>query len=43
MQYYLLNAKNKMHFEPFVVLKIFLASGVAEPPTMRGNNETLLM
>nr|YP_010938916.1 ribosomal protein S3 [Dystaenia takesimana]WLE73734.1 ribosomal protein S3 [Dystaenia takesimana] len=38
MQYYLLNTKNKMHFDPVVVLNHFLASGVAEPSTMGGAN-----
>lgn len=35
MQYFL-NTKNKMHFDPLVVLNHFAAPGVAEPSTMRG-------
>ena len=35
---YLLNTKNKMHFDPVVVLNHFLAPGVAEPSTMGGAN-----
>lgn len=35
---YLLNTKNKMHFDPVVVLNPFLAPGVAEPSTMGGAN-----
>ncbi|KAL0386658.1 UNVERIFIED_CONTAM: Ribosomal protein S3, mitochondrial [Sesamum latifolium] len=31
---YLLNTKNKMHFDPVVVLNHFVAPGVAEPSTM---------
>lgn len=38
VQYCLLNTKNKMHFDPVVVLNHFLASGVAEPSTMGGAN-----
>ncbi|KAL0386614.1 UNVERIFIED_CONTAM: Ribosomal protein S3, mitochondrial [Sesamum latifolium] len=34
---YLLNTKNKMHFDP-VVLNHFVAPGVAEPSTMGGAN-----
>ena len=33
---YLLNRKNKMHFDPVVVLNHFVAPGVAEPSTMGG-------
>ncbi|KAL8469028.1 hypothetical protein ACS0TY_032015 [Phlomoides rotata] len=33
---YLLNTKNKMHFDPVVVLNHFVAPGVAEPSTMGG-------
>nr|WFQ81706.1 ribosomal protein S3 [Coptis chinensis] len=36
---YLLNTKNKMHFDPIVVLKHFVAPGLAEPSTMGGANE----
>ncbi|KAK9081431.1 hypothetical protein Sjap_026623 [Stephania japonica] len=36
---YLLNTKNKMHFDPVVVLNHFVAPGVAEPSTMGGANE----
>nr|WRK83575.1 ribosomal protein S3 [Picria felterrae] len=35
---YLLNTKNKMHFDPVVVLNHFVAPGVAEPSTMGGTN-----
>ncbi|KAG8363160.1 hypothetical protein BUALT_BualtMtG0002400 (mitochondrion) [Buddleja alternifolia] len=35
---YLLNTKNKMHFDPVVVLNHFVAPGVAEPSTMGGAN-----
>nr|QTI91141.2 ribosomal protein S3 [Scutellaria tsinyunensis] len=35
---YLLNTKNKMHFDPVVVLNNFVAPGVAEPSTMGGAN-----
>jgi len=35
---YLLNTKNKMHFDPLVVLNHFVAPGVAEPSTMGGAN-----
>nr|YP_009522827.1 ribosomal protein S3 [Styphnolobium japonicum]AXQ37239.1 ribosomal protein S3 [Styphnolobium japonicum] len=35
---YLLNRKNKMHFDPVVVLNHFVAPGVAEPSTMGGAN-----
>lgn len=31
---YLLNTKNKIHFDPVVVLNHFVAPGVAEPSTM---------
>nr|UFH78298.1 ribosomal protein S3 [Chlorophytum comosum] len=33
---YLLNTKNKMHFDPVSVLNHFVAPGVAEPSTMGG-------
>nr|WOH22597.1 ribosomal protein S3 [Nervilia aragoana] len=33
---YLFNTKNKMHFDPVVVLNHFVAPGVAEPSTMGG-------
>nr|BCT43258.1 ribosomal protein S3 [Musa beccarii] len=33
---YLLNTKNKMHFDPVSVLNHFVAPGVAEPSTLRG-------
>lgn len=36
---YLLNTKNKMHFDPVVVLNHFVAPGVAEPSTMGGAKE----
>ncbi|KAJ8614760.1 hypothetical protein MRB53_036426 [Persea americana] len=36
---YLLNTKNKMHFDPVVVLNHFVAPGVAEPSTMGRANE----
>ncbi|WOL10671.1 cytochrome c biogenesis FN [Canna indica] len=36
---YLLNTKNKMHFDPVVVLNHFVAPGVAEPSTMGGRKE----
>nr|YP_009871056.1 ribosomal protein S3 [Magnolia biondii]QKS32540.1 ribosomal protein S3 [Magnolia biondii] len=36
---YLWNTKNKMHFDPVVVLNHFVAPGVAEPSTMGGANE----
>nr|WHE10410.1 ribosomal protein S3 [Oncidium dichromaticum] len=36
---YLFNTKNKMHFDPVVVLNHFLAPGVAEPSTMGGAKE----
>nr|ULQ69201.1 ribosomal protein S3 [Dapsilanthus disjunctus]ULQ69220.1 ribosomal protein S3 [Dapsilanthus disjunctus] len=36
---YLLNTKNKMHFDPVVVLNHFVAPGVAEPSTMGGTKE----
>nr|ULM64076.1 ribosomal protein S3 [Schisandra chinensis] len=36
---YLLNTKNKMHFDPVVVLNHFVAPGVVEPSTMGGANE----
>ncbi|KAL5987420.1 hypothetical protein ACLOJK_038586 [Asimina triloba] len=36
---YLWNTKNKMHFDPIVVLNHFVAPGVAEPSTMGGANE----
>ncbi|KAL6512812.1 Small ribosomal subunit protein uS3m [Orobanche minor] len=35
---YLLNTKNKMHFDPVVVLNHFVAPGVTEPSTMGGAN-----
>ncbi len=35
---YLLNTKNKMHFDPVVVLNHFVAPGVAKPSTMWGAN-----
>nr|YP_009498129.1 ribosomal protein S3 [Senna tora]AWW13931.1 ribosomal protein S3 [Senna tora] len=35
---YLLNTKNKIHFDPVVVLNHFVAPGVAEPSTMGGAN-----
>nr|QCQ81920.1 ribosomal protein S3 [Ammopiptanthus mongolicus] len=35
---YLLNRKNKIHFDPVVVLNHFVAPGVAEPSTMGGAN-----
>ncbi|KAF4609390.1 ribosomal protein S3 (mitochondrion) [Acer yangbiense] len=35
---YLLNTKNKMHFDPVVVLNHFVAPGVAELSTMGGAN-----
>ncbi|KAG6621719.1 hypothetical protein I3842_Q013300 [Carya illinoinensis] len=35
---YLLNTKNKMNFDPVVVLNHFVAPGVAEPSTMGGAN-----
>ena len=35
MQYFF-NTKNKMHFDPVVVLNHFVAPGVAEPSTMGG-------
>nr|YP_009414438.1 ribosomal protein S3 [Lagerstroemia indica]AQS99572.1 ribosomal protein S3 [Lagerstroemia indica] len=35
---YLLNTKNKIHFDPLVVLNHFVAPGVAEPSTMGGAN-----
>nr|YP_009316386.1 ribosomal protein S3 [Castilleja paramensis]ANJ04347.1 ribosomal protein S3 [Castilleja paramensis] len=35
---YLLNTKNKMHFDPVVVLNHFVTPGVAEPSTMGGAN-----
>ncbi|KAM7249166.1 hypothetical protein ACFE04_019746 [Oxalis oulophora] len=35
---YLLNTKNKMNFDPVVVLNHFVAPGVAEPSTMGGSN-----
>nr|UHJ18927.1 ribosomal protein S3 [Aragoa cleefii] len=35
---YLLNKKNKIHFDPVVVLNHFVAPGVAEPSTMGGAN-----
>ena len=35
---YLLNTKNKMHFDPVGVLNHFVAPGVAEPSTMGGAN-----
>nr|YP_010250677.1 ribosomal protein S3 [Nymphaea hybrid cultivar]QTV76333.1 ribosomal protein S3 [Nymphaea hybrid cultivar] len=38
MQYFL-KKKNKMHFDPVVVLNHFVAPGVAEPSTMGGANE----
>nr|YP_010021895.1 ribosomal protein S3 [Asparagus officinalis]QOL11718.1 ribosomal protein S3 [Asparagus officinalis] len=38
MQYFL-NTKNKMHFDPVVVLNHFVAPGVAEPSTMGGAKE----
>nr|WHE10389.1 ribosomal protein S3 [Calopogon pallidus] len=36
---YLFNTKNKMHFDPVVVLNHFVAPGVAEPSTMGGAKE----
>nr|YP_010542179.1 ribosomal protein S3 [Pulsatilla chinensis]YP_010542199.1 ribosomal protein S3 [Pulsatilla chinensis]YP_010690169.1 ribosomal protein S3 [Pulsatilla dahurica]YP_010690209.1 ribosomal protein S3 [Pulsatilla dahurica]UYG19641.1 ribosomal protein S3 [Pulsatilla chinensis]UYG19661.1 ribosomal protein S3 [Pulsatilla chinensis]WBU13008.1 ribosomal protein S3 [Pulsatilla dahurica]WBU13048.1 ribosomal protein S3 [Pulsatilla dahurica] len=36
---YLLNTKNKMNFDPVVVLNHFVGPGVAEPSTMGGANE----
>ncbi|KAJ8642101.1 hypothetical protein MRB53_018795 [Persea americana] len=36
---YLLNTKNKMHFDPVVVLNHFVAPGVAEPSMMGRANE----
>nr|WHE10428.1 ribosomal protein S3 [Vanda lilacina] len=38
MQYFF-NTKNKMHFDPVVVLNHFVAPGVAEPSTMGGAKE----
>ncbi|CAN6447154.1 unnamed protein product [Victoria cruziana] len=38
MQYFL-KKKNKMHFDPVVVLNHFVAPGMAEPSTMGGANE----
>uniref|UniRef100_K4C0S4 Uncharacterized protein n=1 Tax=Solanum lycopersicum TaxID=4081 RepID=K4C0S4_SOLLC len=35
---YLLNTKNKIHFDPVVVLNNFVASGMAEQSTMGGAN-----
>ncbi|VAH13145.1 unnamed protein product [Triticum turgidum subsp. durum] len=35
MQYFF-NTKNKMHFDPVLVLNHFVAPGVAEPSTMGG-------
>ncbi|XLT04590.1 hypothetical protein HN51_043339 [Arachis hypogaea] len=35
---YLLNRKNKIHFDPVVVLNHFVTPGVAEPSTMGGAN-----
>lgn len=35
---YLLNTKNKMHFDPVYVLNHFVAPGVAEPSTQGGAN-----
>lgn len=35
---YLLNTKNKIHFDPVVVLNHFVAPGVSEPSTMGGAN-----
>jgi small subunit ribosomal protein S3 len=35
---YLLNTKNKIHFDPVVVLNHFVAPGVAEPSKMGGSN-----
>ncbi|XP_065032334.1 small ribosomal subunit protein uS3m-like [Musa acuminata AAA Group] len=34
---YLLNTKNKMHFDPVSVLNHFVAPGLAEPSTLRGS------
>nr|YP_010373890.1 ribosomal protein S3 [Hernandia nymphaeifolia]UPI56072.1 ribosomal protein S3 [Hernandia nymphaeifolia] len=36
---YLLNTKNKIHFDPVVVLNSFVAPGAAEPSTMGRANE----
>nr|WHE10407.1 ribosomal protein S3 [Maxillaria longipetiolata] len=36
---YLFHTKNKMHFDPVVVLNHFVAPGVAEPSTMGGAKE----
>uniref|UniRef100_UPI0031F3A2EB ribosomal protein S3 n=1 Tax=Ranunculus cassubicifolius TaxID=286882 RepID=UPI0031F3A2EB len=36
---YLWSTKNKMHFDPVVVLNHFVGPGVAEPSTMGGANE----
>nr|WHE10426.1 ribosomal protein S3 [Trichoglottis sp. PLSPH 878] len=41
MQYFF-NTKNKMHFDPVVVLNHFVAPGVAEPSTMGGAKEVSL-
>nr|UFX34251.1 ribosomal protein S3 [Zygophyllum fabago] len=38
---YLLNTKNKIHFDPVVVLNHFVAPGVAEPSTRGGQGRSL--
>lgn len=36
---YLLNTKNKMHFDPIIVLNYFVAPNMAEPSTIGGAKE----